>query len=411
MASVTDRWYAERRLPNGTRRRVPTARHGTGMRWLVRWRNEHGELRKKSFARRADAERAAADIEVALARGNYRDPDAGLIRFRDYAEQYRTTQFADPLTAAQIELRLRLHVYPVFGHLPLRAITSSTIRSWTHGLRMARSYQRTIFANVSQVFSAAVADDLIAKKPLQLSHRPQARPRPPPRHTVETRVGDRHARRAPARYAIVATLAAGVGLRQGEIFGLSPDDIDFEAQTIDVRRQVKLSHGNQPYLALPKGRKTRVLPLPSVVAEALHDYLATFPPRELALPWDRPDGPPCTVSLLLTSREHKPVNRNYFNAKIWKPALIANDVPATRENGCHALRHFYASVLLDGGESIKTVSQRLGHADPAFTLRTYTHLMPDSRSRTQSIIDASLRGARPPTSVRQRAPNVPRQGK
>jgi integrase len=408
MASVTDRWFAERRLPNGTRRRVPTARHGTGMRWLVRWRNEHGELRKKSFARRVDAERAAADIEVALARGSYRDPDAGLIRFRDYAEQYRTTQFADPLTAAQIELRLRLHVYPVFGHLPLRAITPCTIRSWTHGLRMARSYQRTIFANVSQIFSAAVADDLIAKNPCN-----SRKPVPDPHHVTPWRLAWVTGMRdtLPARYAIVATLAAGVGLRQGEIFGLSPDDIDFEAQTIDVRRQVKLSHGNQPYLALPKGRKTRVLPLPSVVADALHDYLATFPPRELTLPWDRPDGPPRTVSLLLTSREHKPVNRNYFNAKIWKPALIANDVPATRENGCHALRHFYASVLLDGGESIKTVSQRLGHADPAFTLRTYTHLMPDSRSRTQSIIDASLRGARPTTSVRQRAPNVPQQGR
>lgn len=35
----------------------------------------------------------------------------------------------------------------------------------------------------------------------------------------------------------------------------------------------------------------------------------------------------------------------------------------------HALRHFYASVLLDGGESIKAVSEYLGHADPAMTLR------------------------------------------
>ena len=37
-----------------------------------------------------------------------------------------------------------------------------------------------------------------------------------------------------------------------------------------------------------------------------------------------------------------------------------------------ALRHFYASVLLDAGESIKAVSEYRGHADPGFTLRTYT---------------------------------------
>jgi integrase len=91
--------------------------------------------------------------------------------------------------------------------------------------------------------------------------------------------------------------------------------------------------------------------------------------------------------------------------------LVTAGVPPIRENGCHALRHFYASVLLDGGESIKTVSQRLGHADPAFTLRTYTHLMPDSRSRTKTIIDASLRGAQHPTRDRPCAPNVPRQSR
>ena len=41
-----------------------------------------------------------------------------------------------------------------------------------------------------------------------------------------------------------------------------------------------------------------------------------------------------------------------------------------------ALRHFYASVLLDAGESIKALSVYLGHSDPGFTLRTYTHLLP-----------------------------------
>ena len=54
-------------------------------------------------------------------------------------------------TTYQVGIRFRLHVYPTLGHLPLRTITPSVIRQWTSGLRMARSYQRTIFANVSQV--------------------------------------------------------------------------------------------------------------------------------------------------------------------------------------------------------------------------------------------------------------------
>lgn len=52
----------------------------------------------------------------------------------------------------------------------------------------------------------------------------------------------------------------------------------------------------------------------------------------------------------------------------------------------HALRHSYASVRLDAGENIKALSGYLGHSDPVFTLRTYTHLMPISASRTREAV-------------------------
>jgi integrase len=55
----------------------------------------------------------------------------------------------------------------------------------------------------------------------------------------------------------------------------------------------------------------------------------------------------------------------------------------------HALRHHYASVLLDGGVSIRAVSEYLGHHDPGFTLRTYAHLMPESEDRACDAIDAA----------------------
>jgi hypothetical protein len=50
-------------------------------------------------------------------------------------------------------------------------------------------------------------------------------------------------------------------------------------------------------------------------------------------------------------------------------------------------RHAYASVLLDAGESIKALSEYLGHSDPGFPLRTYTHLLPSSETRTRKAID------------------------
>ncbi|MFB7305928.1 integrase [Streptomyces sp. NPDC056192] len=52
----------------------------------------------------------------------------------------------------------------------------------------------------------------------------------------------------------------------------------------------------------------------------------------------------------------------------------------------YALRHFYASALLDAGESIKALSECLGHHDPGFTPRTHTHLMPGSEKRTREAV-------------------------
>jgi hypothetical protein len=46
-------------------------------------------MHKKSFARKGDADRAAAETEIELARGTYVDPNAGMIKFRDFAEQWR----------------------------------------------------------------------------------------------------------------------------------------------------------------------------------------------------------------------------------------------------------------------------------------------------------------------------------
>lgn len=67
-----------------------------------------------------------------------------------------------------------------------------------------------------------------------------------------------------------------------------------------------------------------------------------------------------------------------WNAVSVDPSGMVQDTK--RSNGMHALRHHYASVLLDGGVSIRAVADYLGHADPGFTLRTYAHLVPNSET-------------------------------
>ena len=68
--------------------------------------------------------------------------------------------------------------------------------------------------------------------------------------------------------------------------------------------------------------------------------------------------------------------------------MLGAGIEPSRATGMHALRHFYASALLDAGENIKAVSEYLGHTDPGFTLRVYTHLMPSSEDSARRAIDA-----------------------
>lgn len=92
--------------------------------------------------------------------------------------------------------------------------------------------------------------------------------------------------RSPCRAAaLLLTLTTGLGLRQGEVFGLAVEDVDFLRQVVRVQRQVVIV-GNRLVFALPKGRKVREVPLPSSVANALSAHLQADPARVVALPWE-----------------------------------------------------------------------------------------------------------------------------
>lgn len=60
-------------------------------------------------------------------------------------------------------------------------------------------------------------------------------------------------------------------------------------------------------------------------------------------------------------------------------------------DGMHALRHLYASTtLLADGRSVTELAEYLGHADPGFALRSYTHLVPSSYNRARRTVDKTL---------------------
>ncbi|MFE6099508.1 tyrosine-type recombinase/integrase [Streptomyces laurentii] len=115
-------------------------------------------------------------------------------------------------------------------------------------------------------------------------------------------------------------------------------------------------------------------------------------------------------SLLLTTRFGNAVAVNTWNTYTWKPALAkAGVIPpraegpkawqwaAAPKDGFHVLRHTYASIMLEAGESVVTLARWLGHSSPAITLGYYAHFMPEAGSKGRGTIDGLLgeRGDRP----------------
>ena len=74
----------------------------------------------------------------------------------------------------------------------------------------------------------------------------------------------------------------------------------------------------------------------------------------------------------------------------------------------HDLRHFYASLLIRHGESVKVVQARLGHASASETLDTYSHLWPDNEERTRAAVEEILgRRSNDHTVVTEQRPGFP----
>ena len=165
-------------------------------------------------------------------------------------------------------------------------------------------------------------------------------------------------------------------------------DVDFLRRRLHVEQQVKMLRG-RPVIAPPKGGKRRTVPLPDHVAAQISERLRLFGPG--------PDG------LILGTRGGGPLTRAHYNPNVWKPVLVSCGLPPDREHGMHALRHYYASVLLDAGESIKAIAEYLGHSDPGFTLRVYTHLLPNTEERARTAVDRALAGPADPPQAPQEA--------
>ena len=161
------------------------------------------------------------------------------------------------------------------------------------------------------------------------------------------------------------------GMRYGECAALTWGDIDFEKNAITISKTISWELKDVAKqevnfkITPPKNWKSRTVKIPQSLADSLERY------------YKEENSPPRDQFVFIAKRGKGPINkataRGIFNQTIQKAGL-----PKIR---IHDLRHTHASLLLSSGVSIVAVSNRLGHANIATTLKTYAHIMPSDEDR------------------------------
>lgn len=178
----------------------------------------------------------------------------------------------------------------------------------------------------------------------------------------------------PKRCRSLIVFAAGMGMRQGECFGLTVDRVDFLRHQVRVDRQLTGAKAGVPEFGPPKSKAGfRTVPMPEVVSTDLAAHLAKCGTGPAGLVFTNTRGTPLTRSLC---------------GDMWHRARAKAALPNWAT--FHDLRHFYASLLIAKGCSVKSVQKRLGHQSAMETLDTYGHLWPDSDDETRQAVDGAL---------------------
>jgi integrase len=158
-------------------------------------------------------------------------------------------------------------------------------------------------------------------------------------------------------------LAASTGCRRGELLALEWQDVDFQTGMITISKSLEQTRSGLRVKSTKSGRARR-FPLPAVALRVLEEYR-----RNQSLEKCRQRSK--AIDLVFSNSEgdyHKP---DQISSRVSEVTAKAG----LRGTSLHSLRHGHASQLLSEGVPIPTVSKRLGHANPAITLKLYSHAL------------------------------------
>ena len=289
-----------------------------------------------------------------------------------------------PTTQETYESRIRLHIIPEIGSIPLNKLTQNDLQQFygrikksgrkrfadKYGEGLSDRMVRMCHATCRSALEKAVQDGLIRVNPAIGC-------KLPPKKAREMQVLTREELQ---RFLIQAKfegyyevflLDLATGLRRGELMALQWDDLNFKTGVLNVNKQVYDVRG-QLQISTPKTKNSvRKIVLPPAVVAVLREYKKTVDSR-----WMFPSP----------VKEDCPIT----------PGVVRRRLQLILEHaGCkhvrfHDLRHTFATLALENGMDVKTLSAMLGHVSAVTTLDIYTHITGDMQRAAAASIDRSI---------------------
>ena len=416
---IGDRWVKDATvtLPDGTTTRIsPTpaqlrtlktlpdhfrsARFGTGSRWYVGWTDpDTNRQRQKMFAKRAAAERFAAELEDDIRAGRYIDPDAQDKPVRDVAEAWLTSKARiKDSTWARYRRELDNYVLPKWGTTPVGKVTRAGIDAWVQELaagtapyefdqrghlRTARTARPLAASTIGHLVRAtfggilryAVAEQWIGRNPMRNVQLPRdegdiENDLPHLTHAELETVADEAATLFGqlSDRCLLLTLAYA-GPRIGEATALRIKDLDLPGRRARIMRTWTTDKQGNRKLGPAKTWQRRWVPLPAFLTAELERLTRGRGPEEF---------------VFTNSRGGAVSGKNWYT-RVWTVARANVGLPD--HISVHDLRHVAATNAIAAGADVKLVQQMLGHKDATETLNTYSHLWPDRMGEVMDLVE------------------------
>jgi len=355
------------------------------------------------FATEQDAKAARDEARVRARRGEYVNRSTSTVA--DYLAEWAEAHAAavKPKTLAGYRHDIDRYIVPHIGRMRLQALRPAVISKLyrdlsEHGGRDGRPLSATTVSHIHRTLRKALADavdvdQVLAANPAARSKRPKSASAEPRQIWTVEHLARFLAEASSHRLFAFYRLAAYTGGRRGELLYLRWAALDLDAAEVTFGGSTAVVSGRR-IEGSTKGGRSRTASLDRDTVAILREHLRKQAGERLSagLAWthsglvfaNRWGEPlyPDTVTALMT----KLINR-HNNAEPPPPKPL----PDAR---LHDLRHLHATTLLLAGVPVHVVAARLGHADPAVTLRVYAHVLREQAARVGDIFAQAVNAQR-----------------